>query len=52
MKRRLREAIRLELARIGPEWDIVINPRRGALEASWDSIRREVERLVSRCENS
>jgi ribonuclease P protein component len=52
IKRRLREAIRLELARIGAEWDIVINPRRGAMEASWNSIRREVERLVSRCENS
>jgi len=52
IRRRLREAVRLELARLAPEWDIVINPRRGLLDASWDNIRREVERLMSRCENS
>lgn len=52
MKRRIREAVRLRLARIAPRWDIVINPRRAAHDALWGSIEKEVERLVSRCGNS
>ncbi|MBL8230623.1 MAG: ribonuclease P protein component [Bryobacterales bacterium] len=52
MKRRIREAIRVRLPRIAARWDIVINPRRSALEAQWGSIEKEVERLVSRCGNS
>ena len=49
VKRRLREAIRVRLAEIGSQWDIVINPRRAALEAPAEELRREVERLVSQC---
>ncbi len=49
VKRRLREAIRIRLHEIGPQWDIVINPRRAALEAPLEELRREVDRLVTRC---
>lgn len=52
MKRRLREAMRLELPRIGAQWDIVLNPRKALLEAPWGSIQKEVGKLVSRCVNS
>src|SRR5262249_36985766 len=48
-RRRLREAIRVRLPEIGPQWDIVINPRRAALEASQQQLRNELDRLVMRC---
>ena len=48
-KRRLRELLRLRLSRIDPRWDVVVNPRRLALDASTQDLEREVERLVSRC---
>ncbi|MBI3209137.1 MAG: ribonuclease P protein component [Candidatus Solibacter usitatus] len=51
MRRRLREAIRLQLASIAPVWDIVINPRKSMLDASWAQIQSEVRKLVSRCGN-
>ena len=49
VKRRLREALRVRLPEIGPHWDIVINPRRAALNASPEELRREVDRLVMQC---
>jgi ribonuclease P protein component len=49
IRRRTREAIRPRLAEIGPQWDIVINPRRAALEAPFAAMEAEVERLVRRC---
>ena len=48
-KRRVREALRLRLAEVGREWDIVINPRRTLLTAAPAELRAEVDRLVSRC---
>ena len=48
-KRRLREALRVRLPEIGSQWDIVINPRRAALEASAGDLRRETDRLVRQC---
>ncbi len=48
-KRRVREALRLRLAEVGREWDIVINPRRTLLSAAQDELRAEVDRLVNRC---
>jgi len=48
-KRRLREALRVRLPEIGAEWDIVINPRRAALKASPQELRRELDRLVTQC---
>lgn len=52
MKRRLREAIRLELAQIPTNLYIVINPRKALHDASWASVQKEIRRLVTRCGNS
>jgi ribonuclease P protein component len=49
VKRRLREALRVHLMEVAPEWDIVINPRRPALVAPIQELRREVDRLVAQC---
>ncbi len=49
IKRRMREAIRLRLGLIAPKWDIVINPRKSVLDASWETIGRELDKLVSKC---
>jgi ribonuclease P protein component len=49
VKRRLREALRVRLPEVAPEWDIVINPRRPALAAPVEELRREVDRLVAQC---
>ena len=49
VKRRLREALRVRLPEVAPEWDIVINPRRPAIMAPIEELRREVERLVAQC---
>ena len=48
-KRRLREALRVRLHEVGAHWDIVINPRRAALKAPVEELRREVDRLVTQC---
>src|ERR1700736_5576894 len=48
-KRRLREALRVRLPEVAPEWDIVINPRRPAIAAPVKELRREVDRLVAQC---
>jgi ribonuclease P protein component len=49
VKRRLREMLRVRFEEISPDWDIVINPRRAALAASPEELRREVDRLITRC---
>jgi len=49
VKRRLREVLRVRLADVAPEWDIVINPRRPAIAAPVLELRREVDRLVAQC---
>jgi ribonuclease P protein component len=49
VKRRLREALRVRLPEVAPEWDIVINPRRPAIAAPVEELRREVDRLVAQC---
>lgn len=49
VKRRLRETLRVRLAEMAPEWDIVINPRRPAITAPAEELRREVDRLVAQC---
>lgn len=48
-KRRIREILRLRLPQIDAQWNLVINPRRRALDASPQELQREVERLISRC---
>jgi ribonuclease P protein component len=52
IRRRVREAVRLHLERLGPQWSIVINPRRKALDAPMPDLGREVERLFLRCNGS
>jgi ribonuclease P protein component len=52
IKRRFREAVRLHLDRLNPQWSIVFNPRRKALDAPMADLVREVERLFLRCSGS
>jgi ribonuclease P protein component len=52
IRRRVREAVRLQLEQLNPQWSIVINPRRKALEAPVEEVRREIERLFRRCNGS
>jgi ribonuclease P protein component len=49
IKRRVREAFRLHLDSLNPQWSIVINPRRKAFDAPLPELEREVERLLVRC---
>jgi ribonuclease P protein component len=49
IRRRLREAVRVRLDRLNPQWSIVINPRRKALDCPFQEIEREIERLFLRC---
>jgi ribonuclease P protein component len=52
IRRRVREAVRLQLEWLNPQWSIVFNPRRKALDAPMPELRREVERLFLRCNAS
>jgi len=52
IKRRVREAVRFQLHRLSPQWSIVINPRRKALDAPATELRREVDRLFRQCNGS
>lgn len=49
IKRRLREAVRLNLWRLGPRWDVVINAREAAAEAPFVELLQAVERLFAQC---
>ena len=49
IKRRLRAAFRLHRAKIGPQWDIVLNPRRAAFDASFADIEKAFGRLIEKC---
>jgi ribonuclease P protein component len=49
VKRRIREALRVRWSDVEPRWDIVINPRRAALAAPVEELRRELDRLVTQC---
>jgi len=52
IRRRVREAVRLHLDKLSPQWSIVINPRRKALAAPVAELHREIERLFQRCSGS
>jgi len=52
IKRRLREAVRLHLDQLSPQWTIVFNPRRKAFDAPVTELHREVQRLFQRCSTS
>jgi ribonuclease P protein component len=51
IKRRLREAFRLHRAEIAPRWDLVFNPRRTALDATWPDIERAFAKVIEKCKN-
>jgi ribonuclease P protein component len=52
IKRRVREAVRLHLDQLSPQWSIVINPRRKAFDATVADLHREIQRLFLRCSGS
>jgi ribonuclease P protein component len=52
IRRRVREAARLELAGLNPGWSIVFNPRRKVLDCIFTDLRHEVKRLFIRCATS
>jgi ribonuclease P protein component len=49
IKRRVREAFRLHRAELAPRWDIVLNPRRAVLGASFAEIERALQKVIQRC---
>ena len=49
IKRRVREAVRLRLDQLSPQWEIVFNPRRRAMDSPFTELTREVEKLFLRC---
>ncbi|HEX3996860.1 MAG TPA: ribonuclease P protein component [Acetobacteraceae bacterium] len=49
IRRRMREAVRLELASLNPGWSIVFNPRRKLLDCIFTDLRHEVKRFFIRC---
>ena len=51
IRRRLREAVRLSFSGLAPGWAVVVQARKGALEAPFEDLRKEVEKLFSRCGN-
>lgn len=51
IKRRVREAVRLRLEQLSPQWEIVFNPRRAAMNSPFPELKREVEKLFLRCGN-
>ncbi|MES1256854.1 MAG: ribonuclease P protein component [Acidobacteriota bacterium] len=52
VKRRVREAVRLDLAQLSSEWSIVFNPRRKVLDCTFPELQAEVRRLFVRCGKS
>ena len=48
LRRRIREQIRLQLSALGPEWSVVVNPRRAADQASTLQLQQEIGRLFAR----
>jgi ribonuclease P protein component len=52
IRRRVREAARLELESLSAGWSIVFNPRRKVLDCIFTDLRHEVKRLFIRCGTS
>lgn len=51
MRRRMREAVRLEFASFAEPVDLVFHPRRNILEAPFKVLRAEVAKVLSQCGN-
>lgn len=52
MRRRIREAVRLQLRSLPREWAIVFNPRKPLLDAPFEKVQAEVGKVFERCANS
>lgn len=52
LKRRVREAVMRHLSVVPASWTVVFNPRRTALEAPFEDLCREVNRVFSKCARS
>ncbi len=52
IRRRTREALRLDYSALPAYLDLVVHPRRLAAEAQFDELRQEVRRLIERCKRS
>lgn len=51
IRRRVREAFRPLLAGLALPADVVVNPRKSALEAPFPELRKEAQRMLARCAN-
>ena len=49
VRRRMREAVRLEQHLFAPGWSIVFNPRRTLAGVPFEALRKEVARVAARC---
>jgi ribonuclease P protein component len=49
LKRRLREAFRLHRGEFGAGWDIVVNPRRAAIDAPFADIEQAMRKVIEKC---
>ena len=49
VRRRMREAVRLEQHLFAPGWSIVFNPRRSTADISFETLRSEVARVAGKC---
>src|ERR1019366_2408404 len=49
IKRRLRDFFRHRRAEIGARWDIVVNPRRAAIDANFAELERAFQKVVEKC---
>jgi ribonuclease P protein component len=52
MKRRLREAVRQNLAMLPTDWSIVLNARKATLDGDFSAIEHQIQRLFEKCANS
>lgn len=50
LRRRMREAVRLEMPQFAASIDYVFHPRHGVMEIEFPRLRREVVRLLRQCE--
>jgi ribonuclease P protein component len=49
VRRRMREAVRLEQHLFAPGWSIVFNPRRTLADIPFEALRKEVAKVAARC---
>ena len=52
IRRRMREAVRLNLGLLPSPWSVVFNPRRTVLSAEFESLQAAVRKVFQTCANS